>query len=181
MRTRVLAVPAVFSLALVLSGCNAPMGPSVPMEAAKDAADPACAEVMVRLPLELEGMPKRATNAQATTAYGSPAAVLVRCGVETPPPTTDRCLSVNGVDWVENDREAPMYVYTTYGRTPAVEVVIDSTQASGSVLAGISSQMTYLPQTGACIGAEDLEIEDGTVAPATPGASEAPVQEPSGP
>lgn len=40
------------------------------MDAAPNATDPSCAEAMVRLPDELEGLNVRETNAQATAAWG---------------------------------------------------------------------------------------------------------------
>src|SRR5690606_13163799 len=75
---------------LVLAGC----APAVPMTAATDAANPECAEVIVRLPAALEDAAKqdsdnepagvwlkRETDAQGTGAWGNPVAVLLRCGV----------------------------------------------------------------------------------------------------
>ena len=159
----------VLLVAASLTGCNAPTGPTVPMEAAQDAADPACAETMVRLPMNLNGLPKRSTNAQATSAYGKPAAVLLRCGVPTPEPTTDRCISINGIDWVERTTDNEVYIYTTYGRTPALEVVIDTTKASGEVLTGITTPASYLPKTGGCVGAEDVLGETSVPEPAGTG------------
>ncbi|MDJ1371513.1 DUF3515 domain-containing protein [Gulosibacter molinativorax] len=147
--------PVVVISALALTGCS---GPSVPMQPAEDAGAPECAEVTVRLPDTVDDLELRYTNAQATGAWGNPASVLLRCGVATPPPTTDQCLSLDGIDWVEDDSEAPTYRYTTYGRTPAVEVVIDSsTGVSGlNTLMDLNEAVSYLPQSGACVGAEDV-------------------------
>ncbi|RRJ86185.1 DUF3515 domain-containing protein [Gulosibacter macacae] len=155
MKRSLLTFPLVALLGIALSGCS---GPSVPMQPAADAGNPICAEVSVRLPDVVDGLERRDTNAQATGAWGNPAAVLLRCGVPTPPPTTDRCISINGVDWVENSTEAPRYVYTTYGRTPAAEVVIDATKVSGtSALIALEEAIGYLPVTGGCVGPQDLE------------------------
>lgn len=162
--------------AAALAGCSG-ISPSVPMQPAEDAGAPACAEVTVRLPEAVSGLELRHTNAQATGAWGDPAAVLLRCGVETPPPTTDQCISVDGVDWVENDDEAPTYRYTTYGRTPAVEVVIDSTQEVSGLtsLMDLNEAVSYLPQTGQCVGAEDvLDVPDAPGATDAPGTTDEP-------
>ncbi|MFD2674703.1 DUF3515 domain-containing protein [Gulosibacter bifidus] len=138
------------------------------MQPAKDAPAPECAEVSVRLPETVAGLGTRHTNAQATGAWGNPSAVLLRCGVPSPPPTTDRCISINDVDWIEDPSEAPRYRYTTYGRTPAVEVVIDAESGvSGmTALTDLGEAVNYLPKTGACVGADDLlELEGATPAP----------------
>ncbi|BDI21830.1 DUF3515 family protein [Herbiconiux sp. L3-i23] len=144
-------------LVAALTGCT----PTVSMTAAENAADPDCAAVSVRLPDTLDDQPLRETNAQATGAWGEPASVLLRCGVASPGPTTDRCISISGVDWVEDSTDAPVYRYTTYGRTPTTEVVIDSEKASGTdVLTDLSGIVGLLPADGACVGAADVEIPE---------------------
>ena len=153
---------------LILSACS---GPVVPMQPAKDAAAPECAEVSVRLPEHVADLGVRNTNAQATAAWGNPASVLLRCGVPTPPPTSDRCVSINDIDWVEDASQAPRYRYTTYGRTPALEVIVDGDAGvSGlTALSDLGSAAAYLPKTGACVGAEDLLEVPGQ--PPSPSAS----------
>lgn len=127
------------------------------MEPAPDAAAPECAEVSVRLPSAVDGLGLRHTNAQATGAWGSPASVLLRCGVPTPGPTTDYCQNLNGIDWVLDDSQAPTYRFTSYGRTPAVEVIVDSDVVSGTtVLIDLEDAVAKLPKTGACVGADDV-------------------------
>ncbi|MGV8876402.1 MAG: DUF3515 family protein [Rhodoglobus sp.] len=124
-RSPVLAMLAVVTMLASLGGCAA----IVPLEPADDAANPTCAEVIVRLPDTVAGLDKRETNAQATGAWGEPATILLRCGVAVPAPTAAlACVSApeNGVDWLRDDSDAPNYVFTTYGRDPAVQVVIDS-------------------------------------------------------
>ena len=129
------------------------------MEAAPLAADPACAEVSVRLPEKVDDLPLRLTNAQATGAWGDPAVVRLRCGIPTPPPTTLQCVSLNGIDWIEDDSAAPKYTFTSYGRSPAVEVTIDASggQVSGTnVLMDLGQAVARLPKVGGCIGADDV-------------------------
>lgn len=145
---------ALIALGVVLAtaGCS----PAVPMDAAADASSPDCAAVSVRLPDVLASgtsaeQAERETNAQATGAWGSPASVLLRCGVTAPGPTTDRCVSVDGVDWVIDESDAPRYRFTTYGRTPAVEVLVDNDVVSGTtVIAELSPAVTVIPVTGQC-------------------------------
>lgn len=138
---------------LSLSGCAG----QVPMTPAADANNPDCAAVTVRLPDTVAELTKRETNAQATGAWGTPAAVLLTCGVDVPGPTTLPCVSINDVDWIEDDSQAPLYRYTTYGRTPAVEVVIDSDAVSGTTtLVDLGPAVSVLPQTAKCTDLADV-------------------------
>ena len=158
MNTRVLslfgrtAMTTVFAT-VALAGCAG----TVAMQPAKDANNPECASVIVRLPDLVADQPKRETNAQATGAWGTPASVLLTCGVAVPGPTTLPCVEINGIDWIEDDVDAPLYRYTTFGRTPAIEVAIDSDAVSGTtVLVDLGGAVSYLPQTGACTALSDV-------------------------
>ena len=139
-----------FTLALALlslTGCAA----TVNLEPAQDANDPACAEVSVRYPDEIGDLRQRYTNAQATTAYGDPAAVLVRCGLEPVFASTLPCVSAGEVDWLVDDADAPNFRFISFGRTPAVEVIVDSESASGiTALESLSQAVSKLPATAFC-------------------------------
>jgi hypothetical protein len=139
----------VASLALLtLSGCAA----TVNLEPAEDSNNPGCAEVMVRLPSQLGGLQERYTNAQATAAWGDPAAVLLRCGLEPVEVSTLPCVTAAGIDWLVDDSLAPSYRFISYARFPAVEVVVDSDNASGiTSLEGIAGAVAQLPVTKACL------------------------------
>lgn len=151
-RAGALATGVVF--AALLTGCTQ----AVPFDAAPDAKDAACADVVVRLPDDVAEQPKRETNAQGTGAWGTPAAVLLRCGVTPPGPTEDRCVSVDGVDWVIDESDPPRYRFTTYGRTPAVEVVVDNDVVSGTTaITDLSRAVSAIPADGACTTVEDAQ------------------------
>ena len=139
----------VASLALLtLSGCAA----TVNLEPAEDSNNPGCAEVMVRLPSQLGGLQERYTNAQATAAWGEPTAVLLRCGLEPVEVSTLPCVSAAGIDWLVDDSLAPSYRFISYARFPAVEVIVDSDNASGiTSLEGIAGAVAQLPVTKACL------------------------------
>lgn len=160
MTSRSLALRTAAALALLagtiaLTGCTA----IVPLEPATDAVNPACADVIVHLPSTVADQPIRETNAQSTGAWGDPTGVLLHCGVEVPGPTTLPCLRVNGIDWIEDDSEAPFYRYTTFGRDPATELVVDSEKVSGSTaLVDLSAAVATVPATGQCVGAEDVTL-----------------------
>jgi hypothetical protein len=49
--------------------------------------------------------------------------VVLRCGLPEPAPTTRHCLTVDGVDWVVDESTDPV-VFTSYGRSPALEVLV---------------------------------------------------------
>ncbi|WP_396641228.1 DUF3515 family protein [Microbacterium sp.] len=148
-RPLVLSAAVVVSAAL-LSGCTSP----VAMQPAPSANDPLCAEVSVRLPETLDGKERRQTDAQATGAWGDPAAVLLTCGIEPPGPTTLPCSTVDGVDWIIEDLGDFRFRVTTFGRTPAVELYLDTNVDTGVssavVLEALASSVGRLPIDGAC-------------------------------
>ena len=142
---------ALASTATLLSACS----PIVPMEAAEGANDPACANVIVRLPDVVAGEDRRHTNAQSTGAWGDGAVQLV-CGVEPSGPTTDTCVNVNGVDWIIDDSAAPIYRFEPYGRTPGLAVYVDSEQVSGTeTTVDLGAVVQQLPQERQCTTLSD--------------------------
>lgn len=126
------------------------------VEVAPAAADPLCAEVLVRLrgldPLGGVGE-RRGTSSQSTAAWGDPAVVL-RCGVEPPGPTTETCRDIDGTDWVARE-SAGGTVYTTYGREPAVAVTLPELggglELGDAVLGELGPAVSVLPQTRECL------------------------------
>lgn len=151
LRNTLLASSAAAAL-LALSAC----APSVTINEATDANNPACAPMMVALPDSLADAKRRSTSSQATAAWGDPAVVLLRCGVQVPGPTTDRCVTVNGVDWVIKEGETS-WTFTTYGRNPATELILEENQVpSDTVLTQISAAAAKIPSTGGCIGIDDV-------------------------
>lgn len=153
---RILAIAFSASVGLTLTGCST----TVSMQPAEAANEPVCADVSVRLPDSLAGESRRWTDAQATGAWGEPAAVLLTCGVTPPGPTEARCITIGGVDWIVDESQAPRYLITTYGRTPAVEVFIDNeVVSSNDVLDRLG------PIVSAAIPAERSCVESQSVLP----------------
>jgi len=157
-----LARPLAALLLLAAASGAAGCASTVSMSPAPSANVPGCAEVMVRLPDILSGQDRRWTDAQSTAAWGDPATVLLTCGVQPPGPTTLRCETVSGVDWVIDESEAPTYRVTTFGRTPAVEVYLTTENSerlqgvsSREVLDALSPTVSQLPVDGACVPRED--------------------------
>jgi Protein of unknown function (DUF3515). len=115
--------------------------------------------MMVTMPDDLAGYKLRDTTSQATAAWGDPSKIILRCGVNVPGPTTDPCVSVNGVDWVAKEGDVA-WTLTTYGRTPATEVLFNPNEVpSSSVLTQLSSAAERIPANGQCTNlskSEDL-------------------------
>lgn len=171
-RTVIGAALALATLGTLLTGCS----PIVALDPAPNANDPACADVIVRLPARLENLPRRETNAQATGAWGDPAEILLRCGVTVPTASDLPCVETDtGFQWLRDDSKAPTYVFTSYGRTPAIAVVIDQTKLSpGPTLQDLESLIAFTKTNGhKCLSVEDSL--GGTAPPSpTPGPTPSP-------
>ena len=123
----------------------------VPLEPAEQANNPECAEIIVRLPDELAGLAERRVNAQSTAAWGEPAAVILRCGLEPVEVSALPCVTATDVDWLVDESEAPSYRFISYARSPATEVIIDSTTVAGvTVLDELAASIGVLDATKRC-------------------------------
>lgn len=143
-----LAITAIL-LASLLSGCSAP----VSLEPAADSNNVLCADVMVRLPDTVDGLSRRGTNAQSTGAWGNPARVILRCGLPEVTVSKLTCVTEAGIDWLVDDSQKPSYRFITFGRKPAVEVIVDSNHATGvNSLDDVASAVKSIDQTKRCLG-----------------------------
>ena len=144
-----LALTVLFAAALGLSACSE----TVSLEPADDANNYGCAEVSVRLPADIDGLAQRATDAQATSAWGKPASVILRCGLEPVYASTLTCVTAGNVDWLVDDSQAPTYRFITFARKPATEVIVDSKHASGvTTLEAIAPAVQRIKATRQCLG-----------------------------
>ncbi len=126
-----------------LSACSHSVRASVP----SGGSDPGCARLASALPSTLLKEKRRDTtpSSPALAAWGDPAIVL-RCGVTPPGPTTDQCVAVNGVDWVARPINGG-YDFTTYGREPAVQVLVPKHYAPETfALTGLAAAVGAIPQ-----------------------------------
>ncbi|HWJ83883.1 MAG TPA: DUF3515 domain-containing protein [Cellulomonas sp.] len=159
MSRRPAALLAAASVVL-LAGCAS----TVPTTVAPHATDPVCADVVLSTPDELDGLARKDTNAQATTAWGEPeAAIVLRCGVEPLGPTTDRCITVESsdgtsIDWVvtegDSDSDDVDATFTTYGRVPAIEVSIPASirkEHSTSMLIDLGPAVAKTEKQRSCL------------------------------
>ena len=146
-----LATLATTAILLVagLSGCSAP----VSLEPAADSNNVLCADVTVRLPDTVDGLSRRDTNAQSTGAWGNPARVILRCGLPEVTVSKLTCVTEAGIDWLVDDSQKPSYRFITFGRNPAVEVIVDSNHATGvNSLDDVASAVKSIEQTKHCLG-----------------------------
>ena len=123
----------------------------VDVEAAPFADDPACAQVMARLPDRVaDGLDRRTATGVATAAWGDPPVVL-RCGVVPPKPTGTPCVRVADVDWVAEETRSG-WTFTAYGRVPGVEVRVPAgTEPPERPLVDLAAPVAALPQQRACV------------------------------
>lgn len=153
-------VGALLAVTGTLGACSA----AVSVPAAPYATDPLCAEVVLALPRSLADESKMRTTSQATAAWGTAdEAIVLRCGVEPPPPTTEGCVTaedgITSVDWIavpgtEDETGAAPWTFTTYGRDPAVEVRVPASitgTRSTSFLLELGSAIERVPATRTCL------------------------------
>lgn len=140
---------AAIALTLSLSACS----PTVSLDPATDANNPGCAEVIVRLPDAVDGQERRSTNAQSTAAWGNPATVILRCGIEPVEISTLPCVTASGVDWIVDDSARPSFRFISFGRAPALEVIVDSENAVGvNALDSLAEAVKSITPSKTCLG-----------------------------
>jgi hypothetical protein len=147
-------VGVVIALAAGLTGCTN----AVSMSPAPSADAAACAAVQVRLPATVDStFDLRNTNAQSTAAWGDPEVAIYHCGVAVPAVSDLPCFSQGGVDWIRDDR-GEQVVFTTFGRSPAAQVVVDTKQATSQVVQDLSDAVSTLPEDGhECLDPSDVQ------------------------
>lgn len=138
-------VMAATAMVLLLAGCT----PIIALQPADDANNPDCAAVTVRLPDTVGGLPIRQTDAQATGAWGDPDAVLLFCGVDVPAASELPCID-KGIFWLRDDSDDTVWKFTTFGRDPAITVIVDRDIASGPgvVLEDLENAVSFTPENG---------------------------------
>ena len=154
-RSRLLPASLAVGLAAVLGGCTG----TVALEPAELANEVDCAEISVRMPDTVAGLERRTTNAQATAAWGDPTAVIYRCGLPPIGVTSLPCFTVEGVDWLLDESNAPQFVFLSYGRSPVTEIIVDPELAGVAgvdVLRELSPAVSAIEPTQQCLAATDV-------------------------
>lgn len=144
----------------LLAGCASTVGVAV----APDAADPACARVVLALPESLgDGLEELRTTSQATWAWGDPAEpVTLRCGVAVPGPTTEQCVTMEtasgtSIDWlVQADAEPADAEPADSAPADAATGPDDDPDATADATADPSADATTAPGADPASGADAL-------------------------
>lgn len=141
---------AIIATVVTVSACSDPYY----VDAARYAADPDCARVMLAVPDQVGGQDYRVTTSQATAAWGDEYEFVARCGVEPPGPTTEVCVAVEtsgaSVDWLVTETD-DAWVTTTFGRSPALELTVPKIRADealADVLAELTPAAALAPTNG---------------------------------
>lgn len=153
------ALAVALAASTLLASCA-----QVTVPAGPDASDPACAPIVQNAPDDLLGQPRRETSSQGTVAWGTGAdAIVLRCGVAPPGPTTDLCTRIGDadgetVDWIVRESDG-LVTFTTFGRSPAIDVTVPRSaapdQPSAAVL-DMTRTVSAIPATEHCLGAGDV-------------------------
>jgi hypothetical protein len=139
-------------LAAALAACSDNDG-TTDLAAAPGGSSRECADVVDRAPQKVLDRGRTPAEAVGVAAWGDPPIVL-QCGVELAEgPTSDPCLTIEGVDWLwdnPDDDEAPA-TFVTYGRSPGVRVTVpgDREEATGA-LVDLAGAVSPLPSAKRC-------------------------------
>jgi hypothetical protein len=180
-RAPVAVVVAIAVSALgALTGCAATVDlhPAPP-----HANDPHCADVMVRLPDSITGqtgtLARRETDAQSTAVWGDPTAVVLSCGVPVPGATTLPCFYYDdSVYWLrQKDDAEKLWRFTTFGRTPALQLTVSTKLSPGPVLDQLNGDVDFLPKNGHVCSSTDDTVTGDDLPPA--GGSPSPTPTPT--
>jgi hypothetical protein len=134
--------------------------------AGPDASAPACADVVLGAPDTMLDQPQHTTGSQGTVAWGEgEKTIVLRCGVTSPKATTDPCTTLSDehekkqVDWiVKDDEDAGIVHFTTFGRTPAIDLTVPRAVAGdqpSAVPMDLADQVLAIPATDRCVGPGD--------------------------
>jgi hypothetical protein len=113
-----------------------------------DATQAACVKVFAQLPVQLEGLNPRKTDADSSfvAAWGDPP-ITFRCGVSKPPvfgtPAAAQLIDVDGVIW-QPDPQKDVVVYTAVDRSVYIEVTVPTAQTQP--LTDVAPAVSALPQ-----------------------------------
>jgi hypothetical protein len=62
------------------------------------------------------------------------------------------CVTASGVDWIIDESAKPSFRFISFGRTPALEVIVDSENAVGvNVLDSLAQAVKSIEPTKNCV------------------------------
>ena len=108
------------------------------------------------------GLERRQTDAQATGAWGDPDAVVLTCGVAVPAASELPCID-KGVFWLRDDSNDGYWLFTTFGRDPAVDVAVarDIASGPGVVLDDLRNAVSFTPTNGLVCSDTEITVTGG--------------------
>lgn len=120
-----------------------------PPTTVSDADRAVCATVSDRLPATVAAAEQRGTRPTSglVAAWGNPAIVL-RCGVRAPGPTTLPCQRIEGVDWLLVRDTGGGALLQTFDRAPTIELQVPDGYARELVVADVAPALASLGHTG---------------------------------
>lgn len=149
-RALIRGLSAALAALAVLAGCGSDTPSAAPAE---NAANPLCAKVAAQWPGTVGGKDRVSIDVgngqsagvtKTVAAWGDPA-IIARCGVAAPGPSTD-CIEADDVDWVMSSLSDGKR-FVTYGRVPAIEVLVPSAYSPEPlVLSAFDQAATQIPQ-----------------------------------
>ena len=75
----------------------------------------------------------------------------MRCGLEPVEVSSLVCVTASDIDWLLDESEAPNYRFISFARSPATEVIVDSTVVAGvTVLEELAASISVLDATKRC-------------------------------
>jgi hypothetical protein len=115
----------------------------------------------------VSGLEIRQTDAQSTAAWGEPDQVLLFCGVEVPTASELPCVD-KGVFWLRDDSDDDVWTFTSFGRDPAVRLIVDRDPAisPGLVLEDLENAVSFTPANGLTCTDTEETVTGGSADPA---------------
>jgi hypothetical protein len=127
------------------------------VQAGPDAASGDCTALLGRLPDRVLNRARTSLHVTGAAAWGDPAIVL-RCGVPPPGPTTEHCLEADGLSWIIAETKHTVR-FVSYGRTPAIELQIPASierSSAPGALIDLADAVRPIPASTKCVGDDDF-------------------------
>ncbi|MFE0633179.1 DUF3515 family protein [Streptomyces sp. NPDC058864] len=143
------AVPAIFISAILFINSH-----KVHSDGPR-AGSAECSDIVDRSPDTVDSESRDWVIGNGVASWGNSTTVL-RCGVNETGPTVDLCISVDGVDWVLDEKHlnaTGVSILTAYGRSPEVQITYSGPRENvGGVLVDIGDSVSRIKQERKCIG-----------------------------
>ncbi|MFS4108096.1 DUF3515 family protein [Streptomyces sp. PD-S100-1] len=112
----------------------------------------ACSRLVDAVPQKVAGHGREDSGPKGTAVWGD-GDVILRCGNISDVPESAPCTSVDGVDWVVNEKKSKDGTKTvlSYGRAPAAEIAVaQRVKDKDAVVRALSPAVSRLAKQKAC-------------------------------